>query len=382
MPTPSIALVYDRVNTPFGGAENVLLALHQAFPTAPLYTSVFNDKRAQWAKSFQVKPSWLQSIPGVANHHRWFVPLMPLAFESLDLDTYDIVISVTSAEAKGVLTKPNQLHICYLLTPTRYLYSHRPEYEHSQLPFQIPVIKQLAQVVFNYLTWWDQAAAYRPDVIVPISRLVANRVRRYYHRDAAKIVYPPIDIAIPKKSELLPFLPTYLPKRYLLVISRLVDYKRVDLAIQAAQQVKKPLVIVGEGPALPDLSKLAGSNTYFLGNVSSMQRAALVDQAEAVLMLGIEDFGITAIEVAMQGTPVILHSDSGAAELLPNRVVALHINQLTVKAVVSAIRHISTTSFYFSQFQKNMRKYAITNFVERFRAMVLDQWREHRERKQ
>ena len=142
---PKVALVYDRVNTPFGGAENVLLALHQIYPEAPLYTSVYDPKTAPWAKVFSVRPSFLQKIPFAKRFHRLFAVLMPLAFESFDLVEFDIVISITSAEAKGVLTKPNQLHICYLLTPTRYLWSHAKEYEQHRLT------GWLRKLVFSYL---------------------------------------------------------------------------------------------------------------------------------------------------------------------------------------------------------------------------------------
>src|SRR5258708_2622600 len=169
--SPKVALVYDRVNTHYGGAENVLLALHQIYPSAPLYTSVYNPQTATWAKVFDVRTSFLQKFPFAKKFHRLYVALMPLAFESFDLSEFDIVISISSAEAKGVLTKPNQLHVCYLLTPTRYLWSHAEEYQKDWLTGPIRAL------IFNYLRWWDQSAALRPDIFIPISQLVAERCR-------------------------------------------------------------------------------------------------------------------------------------------------------------------------------------------------------------
>src|SRR3989304_9837143 len=142
--SPSVALVYDRVNTPYGGAENVLLALHQAFPTAPLFTALYSPKHAPWAAVFPaVRASFLNRLPFLRTAHRWLAWLMPLAFESLDFSDYDLIISITSAEAKGILTKPDQLHLCYLLTPPRYLYQSKKHSLNSHWLLRLPLIHQL-----------------------------------------------------------------------------------------------------------------------------------------------------------------------------------------------------------------------------------------------
>jgi glycosyltransferase involved in cell wall biosynthesis len=223
----SVALVYDRVNTPHGGAEKVLLALHALFPNAPLYTSVYNSKTASWANVFDVRPSWLSRLP-FAHHHRLLLPLMPLAFESFDLSAYDLIISITSAEAKGIITQPHQLHLSYLLTPTRYLYSHQHEYLTTDSHLSAPGTKWLAHQLLKYIKWWDQAAAARPDVIIPISELVAKRTRHYYNRSTVSPIYPPLE-TLPLTTQR----PTLLPPtfdQYLLIVSRLVSYKRLDVA--------------------------------------------------------------------------------------------------------------------------------------------------------
>jgi glycosyltransferase involved in cell wall biosynthesis len=369
---PKVALVYDRANTTYGGAEKVLLALHQAFPQAPLYTSLHHHD-ARWAKNFDVKTSFLQKIPFANKLHRFFVLLMPLAFESFNLSEYDIVVSITSAEAKGVITRPNQLHVCYLLTPSRYLYSHRTHYEQTHWPFKIPIINFFSKKIFDYLSWWDQAAAFRPDVIIPISNLIKDRAKQYYHRNTEKIIYPPLDL-----NQLRPvenheaYSPYYLPDKYYLVIARLVPYKRIELAIQACQRLNRNLVIIGEGPSQKKLEKIANESTYFLGNVTSIQRQAILSQAQALLMPGIEDFGITALEAILSDKPVVLHKMTGAAELFKDEKVAIYLDKLSTKAVEKAILQLEQTEFSFSLIKKKLTKYAINDFIGRFKKTVFD----------
>jgi glycosyltransferase involved in cell wall biosynthesis len=373
MSLPSIAIVYDRMNTPYGGAEQVLMALHQAFPDAPFFTSVYDKQKANWADRFIVKPSFLQKIPGAVNHHRLFAPLMPLAFESFDLDEFDVVISITSAEAKGVITKPHQLHICYMLTPTRYLYSHRQEYEQSHWPFKVPIINVLSKKLFDYLHWWDTAAASRPDVIIPISKIVQKRVEQFYGRHTSEVLYPPLQLNEDQKAS-KPKID--LPNEFLLVISRLVPYKRIDVAIQAAKLTNKNIVVVGQGPITSELKSLSNTNTTFINSVTEVEKRWLLEHAQALLMPGLEDFGITAVEAALSGTPVILHTDSGAAELL-DKNTAVFLNEANSKEVAAAIKKVGQIKFDKLSYKKKLEKYAINNFVTRFQETVVKEWKSH-----
>lgn len=383
--TPSVALVYDRVNTPYGGAEQVITALHEIFPEAPLFTSVYHS-RAKWAQKFDVKTTFLQKLPLANKLHRFFVPLMPLAFESLDLSAYDIIISITSAEAKGVITKPNQLHLCYLLTPTRYLYSHRSLYEKTHWPFKIPLIGWLSRKIFDYLTWWDQVAAQRPDVIIPISHLIQERTEKHYQRQTAQVIYPPLDLkAISQanqEKELAAYRPYYLPSKYHLVISRLVSYKRLDLAIQACQQLNQALVVIGAGPQQTELEKMAGDKIYFLGQVSPLQKQAIINQAQSLLMPGLEDFGITALEAVVNNLPVILHHKSGAAEILQqlesagSPANALYLKKLSLPAMVAALQNLPPRVVQPGLPQTNLQQYAINSFKKRFEKTVFKFWHE------
>jgi glycosyltransferase involved in cell wall biosynthesis len=370
MKFPRIALVYDRVNTPHGGAEKVLLAVHQAFPDAPLYTAVYDASQAKWASVFEIRPSFLQKFPFATKLHRWLAPLMPLAFESFNLDEFEVVISITSAEAKGVITKPHQLHICYLLTPTRYLYSHRREYL-SSLP-GFPLLKEVASEWLDYLTWWDQVAAERPDKYIPISKLVGQRCQEYYRREPEPVIYPPVEHDSLKMNA-----PKVEP--YYLVISRLVPYKRIDLAIQACIELKRKLIIVGDGPERARLEKLAsraGDLILFLGNQPQTQVSSLLQQTQGLLMPGLEDFGITALEAIAVGRPAVVYHQSGVAEIITDGKTGIHLNKLTVDGLVEAMKELEAKSFDSQHLVQSVRKYATTTFVQNMQTRILEYWKQ------
>src|SRR5260221_197119 len=252
-----VAIVYDRVNK-FGGAERVLLTFHEMFPDAPLYTSVYSKENASWANVFpEIKTSFLQKIPFAKNHHEFLAPLMPFAFSSFNFDEYDLVISVTSEFAKNINVK-NGKHICYCLTPTRYLWSGYREY------FKNEILKFLTKLLIDYLKVIDKKAAKKPDLMIAISTEVQKRIKKYYGRES-KIIFPPVEsFQISKKNR------TFGPRKgvaghsffrnlnnYYLIVSRLVKYKKVDLAIETFDELKLPLVIVGIGREEKKLKKIA-----------------------------------------------------------------------------------------------------------------------------
>src|SRR3989337_1629704 len=211
------AIVYDRVNK-WGGAERVLLALHEMFPDAPLFTSVYSPEKATWAASFsEVTTSFLNKIKYLRTRNQLIPYLMPIAFETFDFTGYDLVISVTSEAAKGIITKPPTLHVCYCLTPTRYLWSHYKEY------FKGGTFKDITRPLVSYLRAWDKIAAQRPDEMIGISTAVQARIKKYYGRES-ELIYPPVEIKKfeepNRKSEKKKF-------NYYLIVSRLVKYKKV-----------------------------------------------------------------------------------------------------------------------------------------------------------
>lgn len=393
---PAIALVYDKVNTAYGGAEHVLTALHEAFPKAPLFTSVYDRQTALWAKPFKVYASFLQKLPLAKKYHQLFTSLMPIAFESFDLSAYDIIISITSAEAKGVLTKPGQLHICYMLTPPRYLYSHQEEYLDDHWFTRPPILRQIARLLLRYQRWWDKAAAHRPDVIIPISKLVQSRIKAYYGRATEPVIYPPIPpiAANNRVPEILPI------QGFYLTASRLVAYKKIDLAIEACQKLNKLLVVVGDGLQANLLHQLAGAYgiqrypgetlsdflgrghknrklILFTGKVSSQDLYQLTTQSKALIMPGLEDFGITALQAVQLGKPVIIHEKSGAAELLSEPGQAIFIKHETPQALVTAITKLEEITFNIKPL-KNLDK---QSFTTQFSKKVYDLFIWHQQRK-
>jgi len=375
---PTVALIYDRANTPYGGAENVLLALHQAFPKAPLYTSFASPHHAPWLKKFtKVYTSNWNKISPLRAKHRWLAMLMPLIFENFDLSTYDIIVSITSAEAKGIITYPKQLHICYLLTPSRYLYQDKQHSLDSHWLPRLPLMRQLAKVLLNYLTWWDQAAIFRPDVIIPISQRVAERAKKFYSTIKLEpVIYPPVN-----HKQLTNRNPIDKPMfgitNYLLIISRLVSHKKIELAIEACGQLNKNLIVVGCGPMKNSLVRLARrhKNTIlFFKSASQTQLINLYQHCQALLMPGKEDFGIVALEANYFGKPVIINAKSGAAELIKPGIHGVHVQNETVKATITAIKQLTNFKFSATKIKRNPLQYDTDIFIKKFIKVVDQHW--------
>lgn len=356
-----VAFVYDRVNK-WGGAERVLLALHKLFPKAPLYTAVYDRKGAPWAKVFTVKTSFLQKIPIARNHHEHFALFMPLVFESFDFSQYDLVISVTSEAGKGILTPPETKHVCICLTPTRYLWSGYAEY------FKNPIFRTITTPLIQYLKNWDFSAAQRPDEIIAISETVQKRIRRYYKRDS-HIVYPPSElrtvVSKQKSTKTLPFSDYYLVVSRL---SRLTAYKRVDLAIKAANKLGINLVIVGSGRDEDYYKAMAGDTVQFVGNVSDSQLRAYYTHANALIFPANEDFGLVMVEAQAHGTPVIAYRKGGATEIVQEGKTGEFFDSQTVNSLTDVLKSFdksvynkndciaNSKRFSYSQFEKNLQK--------------------------
>jgi glycosyltransferase involved in cell wall biosynthesis len=355
-----IALVYDRVNKR-GGAERVLEALHQLWPEAPLFTAVFNPKRAAWAKVFpQVIPSFLQSFPGAKNHHEFYPALTPLAFESFNFSGFDVVISVTSAEAKAIITLPKTLHLCYCLTPTRYLWSHRHAYrKESGLGFWLGGIQK-------YLQRNDLVYAQRPDVYVAISETVQKRIKRYYHRDST-VIYP----SVQSKKFM-----TDKPKtgKYYLLVSRLVAYKRVALAIKAFNRLGEPLVIVGSGRERQRLEQLAKANIRFAGWVNEDDLTSYYQNCHALIMPQQEDFGIVSVEAQAAGKPVISYSRGGAAETIIDGKSGILFKEASVDSLIDAVKQFKSTRWDRQLIADQAQKFDEEIFKHQFKEFVEAQW--------
>ncbi len=355
-----VAIVYDRVNK-WGGAERVLLTLHEIFPKAPLYTSVYNPRKALWAKAFpSVETSFLQKLPFIRNHHEIFPFLMPIAFEYFNFEGYDLVISVTSEAAKGILTKPSTLHICYCLTPTRYLWSHYHFYFKSKL------FSFFSKPIVGYLRYWDKIAAQRPDVMVGISKAVQERIRKFYGR-TSQLIYPPVDVRkivrISKKS--------VSRKKYYLVVSRLVPYKRVDLVIEAFNDLALPLVIVGVGSEEKKLRSLARKNITFKSFVREDELIKLYIDAKALIQPQEEDFGMVAVEAQAAGTPVIAYRKGGAKETVIEGKTGIFFDEQSKESIIEAVGLMESHGPWDKNVLfKNAEKFSKEKFKEKIKVIV------------
>ena len=350
-----VAIVYDRVNK-WGGAERVLLALHEIFPKAPLYTSVYDSKKASWAKVFpEVRTSFLQKFPFTKNNHEFLAIFMPWAFGSFDLKEFDVVISVTSEAAKGVKVNHGQIHICYCLTPTRYLWSHHDEY------FKGQAFKAIAGPAIRYLKRWDKKVAKKPDIIVAISREVKKRIQKYYKRDSV-VIFPPVNVFVNRSGDL--------KKKHYLVVSRLVGYKKVDLAVKSLNELGYPLVVVGEGWQKWKLKLMANKNVKFVGNISEKKLVEYYKGAKALIMPQEEDFGIVALEAQSYGVPVIAYRGGGVLDTVIHGKTGILFKNQNVKSLVSAIKKFEKMTFKQVALTANARKFAKKRFQKEFFDLV------------
>jgi glycosyltransferase involved in cell wall biosynthesis len=358
-----VALVYDRVNK-WGGAERVLLSLQKLFPQAPLFTSVYQSETALWARKFEVKSSFLQQFPHVVGHHEMYPFLMPLAFEQFSFTDYDLVISVTSESAKGILTLPKTKHICYCLTPTRYLWSGYDEYFHN------PALRFFSTPIISYLKKWDTIAASRPDTYVAISEEVKKRIHSYYQRDST-VIYPPAFLSLQKP--LSHYTPTWKKSNYFLIVSRLskfTQYKRIDLAIQSCNELKLPLIIVGEGSWQRALQAISGPTITFVGSVDDTILAKYYANCSALLFPAREDFGLTVVEAQGFGKPVIAYRGGGALETIKEGKTGLFFDQQTKESLMKALQQFQSLHFDSKVCIKNAQRFSEDRFAKQFLKLV------------
>lgn len=327
----------------------MLLALHKLWPDAPLYTAVYDKKKAAWADVFTVTSSFLQNLP-----HEFLAWITPLAFETFNFDAFDVVISVTSAEAKNIITKPGTVHICYCLTPIRYLWSAPQIYEESGIAGR--ALKILAPT----LRKWDLTAAARPDYYFAISDTVKKRIGQYYRREA-EIIYPPVDV---KKFTQAP------PRDYFLTVARLVRYKRVDIVVDAFNRLGWPLVIVGEGREKNTLMRRAHKNITFVGEVPETKLISYYLHCRAFVHAGEEDFGIAAVEAQAAGKPVIALHQGGIAEIVIQGTTGILFEHQSVSSLVAALESFDDREYDSDSCIKNARRFSEGVFQRKMKETV------------
>lgn len=386
-----VAFVYDRVNK-IGGAERILEVLHQIWPKAPLFTAVYDKKKALWAKDFKIYSSFLQRFPYAKSHHEFYPWLTPLAFESFSFDEFEVVISLTSAEAKGIITKPGTLHICYCLTPTRYLWIQEKSYlQEPGFGFLDSLARLAFRVSAGWLRKWDKMAAMRPDYYLAISERVKRRIKRYYQRDS-EVIYPPVDLKQVKSPSFAkatkgrqksPARHRYaqgvaggkvksLENDYFLIVSRLVSYKRVDLAIEAFNHLGLPLKIVGVGNLEKSLKKKARKNITFLGQLTDKELVSYYHNCQALIMPQEEDFGLVALEAQAAGRPVITFKDSGAAEVILEGKTGESFARQNVDSLIKIVRNFKVLRYKPETCRQNAAKYGQEKFKKKFIKFIED----------
>ncbi len=352
-----VALVHDYLNQ-MGGAERVVMALHDIFPDAPIYTSIYDPERVDPAfQRMDIRTSFMQKLPLVTKHHQPYLPLYPFAMERLDLRGYDLVLSSSSAFAKGVITRPETMHICYCHTPMRWCWNYDEYVEREHLG---RMARSILPFFITGLRIWDLTTAMRVDHFIANSPIVAERIKKYYRRDA--VVIPP-----PVEAHRFPFDATTVPEDYCLIVSRLVPYKRVDLAIQACNLLQLPLIIIGGGRDLEPLQKMAGSTIRFLGRLSDAEVLHYYTHCRALLFPGEEDFGITPLEAQASGRPVIAYGAGGALASVIDGVTGRFFREQTIESLAAVL-----STFDERMFQpESIRNHALEFDTPRFQRRIL-----------
>lgn len=355
-----VALIHDWLNGMRGG-EKILEVLAEIFPDAHIYTLIYEpDKISNIINRLKVKTSFIQNLPKSKRYYRYYLPLFPFAIEKFQLDNYDLVISTSHCVAKGVKAPENTLHICYCFTPMRYVWDFSEDYFGGSYKF--PIIKP----ILNYLKHWDKKTADRPDYYFSISQNVASRIKRYYNKDSV-IIYPPVDTDFFQTQDVT--------DDYYLIVSALVPYKRIDIAIKAFNELGLPLRIIGTGTEWNKLRRTAKDNIQFLGWQTDSVVRDHYAKCKAFIFPGVEDFGITILEAQSCGRPVIAYAKGGALETIDtSNNTGIFFKEQTPESLIEAVKQFEITKNSFSKqkirehtlkFDRKIFKQRLKNEIQR-----------------
>jgi glycosyltransferase involved in cell wall biosynthesis len=356
------------------GGERVVETLAEMFPQADIFALVMDPAWQETTfRAHKVTTSFLQRLPGAKRYYRKLLPLFPFAVEQFRLDDYDLVISSESGPAKGVITGAKTCHICYCFTPMRYLWDMYHQYRAGKgMGF---ISRAFFSMAAHYVRLWDLATASRVAYVATLSHHVASRIRKHYRRDAT-VIYPPVAVSAGSIS------PTV--DDYYLVVSPLVDYKRVDLAIEACNQLGRPLRIIGDGEEYRRLRRLAGPSVTFLGYVPDEVVRENYARCRALLFPGEEDFGIVPVEVQSFGRPVIAYDCGGARETVigiqpggpmsPENSSGVFFAEQSVDSLVAALRFFESVESRFSPefIRGHVQRFNVDRFKTEMRAFITE----------
>ncbi|MCC6616685.1 MAG: glycosyltransferase [Anaerolineae bacterium] len=357
-----LALVHDWLNQR-GGAEDVLETLVAHYPDSPLYTSIYApDLMPDSYRAWDIHTLWIDRLPGIHRHHQPYLPVYPLAWGGLHLDDTDVVLSNKSGFCHGLHKGDQTLHVCYCLAPTRYVWQLDAYVAREGLG---GAARAVLGPLINYLKRWDYEAAQRVDHFIAISSEIQQRIRAYYDRDSV-IIYPPVDTSR--------FQPSAVVEDYYLIVSRLIPYKRIDLAVQAATRLGLPLKIGGKGRDMERLKEMAGPTVEFLGYVPDDQLPDLMARCKAFLFPGLEDFGITPVQAQAAGRPVIAYAGGGALDtVIPGQTGAL-FDEMTVESLIAALATFDASSYDVRALRAHAERFDTTVFNRQIGAYVEGAW--------
>ena len=345
-----MAIVHDYLNQ-YGGAERVLEAIHELYPDAPVYTAIYDPVAMPEAyRSWDIRTSWMQRLPGWRRHFRNYFVLYPSAFESFDLSAYDLVVSSSSAFAKGVIPHPDAVHVCYCHTPMRFGWRTGDYVEREGIR---GLKGRILKLMLTWLRTWDVASSVRVDAFIANSHEVARRIQRYYRRSAT-VIPPPVDLP--------PYDPAP-PEAFYLTGGRLVPHKRVDLAVRACTALRLPLVVFGDGRQRAELEAIAGPTVRFVGHVDEGTLRDLYRQCRAYITAADEDAGIQPVEAMAAGRPVIALAAGGTLETVVDGVTGRFFHEQSPAALAVAIAQSRTDTWDAAAIRAHAEQFGRDRFL-------------------
>ena len=355
-----VAIVCDWL-TGIGGAEQVVLELHQMFPDAPIFTSQYDPNKIDWFTDADVRTTWVNKLP---KKMKKFLPVLrAISFSKLKLSDYDLILSSSGAEAKAVKTGPNTIHICYCHSPTHYYWARYDAYLKNPGFGAFDWLARFGlKLLVGPMRKWDYKAAQRPDYLIANSNFTKSAILKYYGREST-VIYPPVDVDKykPRTNETT-------SRNGFVITGRQTPYKRIDLAVAACTKLNLDLVVIGDGPDNQKLRAMAGPTINFVGQVNDDIKAGYLLSAKAFIFPGIDDFGIAAVEALAAGTPVIAYKDGGALDYI-NEKTGLLFSEQTPVGLSMAIEKFKTTSFdnnYIKDFSESFSETTFKNALGKF----------------
>ncbi len=357
-----LALVHDWLNQ-IGGAEDVLETLVGMYPDAPVYTSIYwRDKMPSHWQAWKLHTLWIDRLPLIHRKHQAFLPFYPLAWGGLDLGNYDVVLSNKSGFCHGVRVGPETLHICYCLTPTRYIWQFDAYMDRENIAGPV---RALLRPIVRLMKGWDYRAAQRVHTFIAISTAIQARIRRFYNRES-EIIYPPVETER--------FIPTGRTDDYFLSLGRLVPYKRVDLVVKACTRLDLPLKVAGRGRDMERLQEMAGPTVEFLGFVPDDGVPELFARARAFVFPGLEDFGITPLQAQAAGRPVIAFKGGGSLDTVVPGKTGEFFEEQSVEALMAVLQDFDATRYNPAECRAHAQKFDSAVFRRQISETVERAW--------